>query len=208
MEMINQAIVRGLIILLLSTFIPSCAAIPELKVHYRLPPASDQLKGRRVVLALEDARTTKEILGQGAQEEIGNFSGHFTFSFAPHQKSGFKTGVFEVPDMVKEGFKRRLENMGAEVSFEQSPGEPKLLIVLNEFLLDLEDREWIAKTAYEARLVRDGTILSMQTISVNAQRFKFLFWGEADTILADVFTDMVNRLDVLKLFQRAGLMET
>ena len=117
-------------------------------------------------------------------------------------------GVFEVPDMVKEGFKRRLENMGAEVSFEQSPGAPKLLIVLNEFLLDLEDREWIAKTTYEAKLVRDGTILSMQTISVNAQRFKFLFWGEADTILADVFTDMVNRLDVPKLFQRAGLMET
>ena len=88
MEMINQAIVRGLIILLLPTLIPSCAAIPELKVHYRLPPASDQLKGKKVVLALEDARTTKEILGQGAQEEIGNFSGHFTFSFAPHRKPG------------------------------------------------------------------------------------------------------------------------
>lgn len=208
MEMINQAIVRGFIILSLSTVIPACATIPEIKVHYRLPPASDQLKGQTVVLAVEDARTTKEILRPGAQAEIGNFSGHFTFSFTPHGKAGFKMGLLEAPDMVKEGFKRRLENMGAAVSFKQSPGEPKLLIVLNEFLLDLEDRQWIAKTTYEAKLVKDGTILSMQTVSVNAQRFKFFVWGEADTILADVFTDMVNRLDVLRLFQRAGLLET
>jgi hypothetical protein len=192
----------------MATFIPACAAIPELKVHYRLPPESDQLKGKQIALSVEDARTTKEILGRGAKEKIGNFSGHFTFSFARHHQPGFKMGLFEAPDMIQEGFKRRLENMGAVVTGEQSPGEPKLLIVLNEFMLDLEDRQWIAKTTYEAKLVRDGAVLSMQTVSVNAQRFKFLFWGEADTILADVFTDMVNRLDVLKLFQRAGLMET
>ena len=156
MKVINQVITRGLIVFLLSAFMFSCASIPELKVHYQLPPRSDELKGKRVVLVIKDARMTKEILGQGAQKEFKNFSGNFSFSLARYNEPGFKIGIFQVPAMIREAFKRRLENLCLKVLFERSPAEPRLLIVLQEFLLDFQGRKWVAKMSYEARLVKDG----------------------------------------------------
>ena len=41
----------------------SCATVPELKVNYRLPPKSEVLKSKRVVVGFEDARASKDLMG-------------------------------------------------------------------------------------------------------------------------------------------------
>jgi ABC-type uncharacterized transport system auxiliary subunit len=206
MREINQALAKGLLILLLSALMVSCASIPELKVHYQLPPASEQLGGRAVVLVFEDARDTKEILGQGAKKELKNFSGNISFSVARHGDPGFKIGVFEFPAMMREAFKRRLENAGLTPIPEQLAGTPQLLVTLNDFNLDLVKRKWVVKIGYVAKLIRNGKVLSTQTISGQAERYKIVGTRGADAAFGEIFTDMINRLDVVRLFQQARLI--
>jgi len=207
MRGINQVLVNCLLIILLSVFIGSCASIPELKVLYQLPPTSDQLTGKNVFLVVEDARKTKEILKQGAKQEFGNFVGNISLSVARHNEAGFKIGLFEFTAMVKEGFKRRLGNAGLKVLHERSHGEPQLLIVVNDFMLDLVSRKWKAKMSYEAKLMRDAETLATQIIEGEAERLKLIGRKEADTVTGEIFTDIVNRLDLVRLFRQAGLIE-
>ena len=55
----NQMIIRGLLGVLLTVFVVSCASMPELKVLYKLPAPSNDLKGKKVFLAVEDAQEDK-----------------------------------------------------------------------------------------------------------------------------------------------------
>ena len=201
----NQMVIRGLLVVLLTVFVVSCASIPELKVLYKLPAPSNDLKGKKVFLAVEDVRKTKELFGEGAKQQFRNYIGNISLSVARYNETGFKIGPFPLPAMVKEGFKKRLENAGIEVLSERSHGEPQLLIVINRFILDLVDRTWIAKMSYEAKLMKEGTILAAQIIEGEAERVKVIGRKEADTVTGEMFTDMVNRLDLLRLFRQAKL---
>jgi hypothetical protein len=201
----NQMVIRGLLGVLLSLSVVSCASIPELKALYKLPAPSNDLKGKKVFLAVEDVRETKALFGEGAKQEFGNYVGNISLSVARYNETGFKIGPLQLPAMVKEGFKKRLENAEIEVLSGRSHGELQLLIVINRFILDLVDRTWIAKMSYEAKLMKDGTILAAQIIEGEAERVKVIGRKEADTVTGEIFTDMVNRLDLLRLFRQAKL---
>ena len=205
MKGINQAIAKSLPVILVCAFITSCASIPQLKVRYQLPPKSERLKGRKVVLMVKDARPKAVIVGNGAKEDFENFPGTISLSIARQNEPGLSIGLYDPPDLLKEGLRRKLENEGMELVSGQTLGEPELLIVLNEFLLDLVDRTWMVKMAYEAKLLKAGKVLVTRTVSGQAERFKLIGRDEADRAVGEIFTDMINRLDVLGLFQSAGL---
>ena len=205
MKSINQAISKSLPILLILAFMVSCASIPQLKVRYQLPPESDRLKGRKVVLVVKDARPRTYIVGNGAQEDFENFPGTVSLIIARQKEPGRAIGLYGPRGLIEEGFKRRLKNEGMEIVSRQTLGEPELLIVLNEFLLDLVDRRWMVTMSYEAKLLKEGRVLATRTVSGQAERFKLIGRDEADRALGEIFTDMINRLDVLGLFQSAGL---
>jgi hypothetical protein len=59
--------------------------------------------------------------------------------------------------------------------------------------------------SYEAKLIKDGTVLAAQIIEGEAERVKVMGRKEADTVTGEIFTDMVNRLDLSRLFQQAQL---
>ncbi len=202
----NQMVIRGLLSVLLTVFVVSCASLPELKVLYKLPAPSNDLKDKKIFLAVEDARKTKELFGEGAKQEFGNYVGNISLSVARYNEKGFKIGPFQLPAMVKEGFKKSLENAGLEVLPGRSHGELQLLIVINRFILDLVDRTWVAKMSYEAKLIKEGSILAAQIIEGEAERVKVIGRKEADTVTGEIFTDMVNRLDLLRLFRQAKLL--
>jgi hypothetical protein len=205
MRIKNQRVVRDLLSVLFIVLMAGCASIPELKVLYQLPAPSSDLEGKKVFLAVDDIRKTKTLFGEGAKQEFGNYAGNISLSVARYKETGFKIGPFQLPEMTKEGFRKRLENAGIEVLSERSHGEPQLLIVINRFTLDLVDRTWIAKMSYDAKLMKDGTVLAAQIIEGEAERVKVMGRKEADTVTGEMFTDMVNRLDLLRLFQKAQL---
>ena len=202
---INQGGKIAMVLVFVLVLMVSCTTVATLNITYRLPPRSDELKGKKLFLVIEDNRSVKDIIGSGAREDFKNFSGNPSFSLARHNEPGFRIGPYDVPSLFKEAMKRRLENSGAQVISDREVNRMGLIIVLQEVLLDLVDRKWVVNVGYEARLVRDGKILSKQTISGQAERLKLIGRGQADTVMGEIFTDMVNRLDVRRMFEQAGL---
>jgi hypothetical protein len=202
----NRAMRLFIGMLFILTAVTFCSTIPELKVTYRLPMRSDELKGKKVFIGFEDARKSKDLIGKGAKEQYKNFSGNITLLFSRGDEEGFRIGVYHIPALFKEVFKERLEYMGVEVVSEKKESEIEMVIVLKKLLLDLVERDWVVTMDYETKLLKDGEFLGSQTVSGQAQRLKLLGRRDADKVMGEIFTDVVNRLDVPRLFQQAGLI--
>jgi hypothetical protein len=182
----------------------ACSPLPYLEVNYRLPLRSESLKGQKVSLDLEDARPGKDMIGRGARDDFGGFSGNMSLAVARGAGTGVRMGVYEAPSLFKEAFQKRLENAGAEVLLIKEKGVPDLTVVIQKFLLDLVDRRWTVQMAYEARLSKDGKVFARQIVSGEGERMKIIGRDQADVILGEVFTDLVNRVDLDRLFREAG----
>jgi len=194
-----------IVVFSLFVLIFSCTKIQYIQVDYRLPPEKVDLKGKKVLLTFQDKRNPKNILGAGAKSDYKNFSNNFSYSLAKGTEKGFKIGVFDLPDLFMETFTNRLENSGLVVLKEKGGEDVELVIVLNEFLLDLVSRKWEFSMAYEARLVQEGELRTKQMFTGKGERLKLYGRKEADTVVGETFTDMVNQLNVERLFQQGGL---
>jgi hypothetical protein len=203
MKQANQ--VYGWSILLMMSFLCSCSPLPHLNVNYRLPTGTEALDGRTVFLTVEDGRPGSDILGPGAQEEFPGFSGNLSFSVARGAEAGFKIGVYDVLSLYREACERRLENEKIRIVKSQEAGEAVLKIVLQEFHLDLEKRTWKVRMAYEARLLRNGELLARQMISADGERLKLIGQTQADELVSEIFTDTLNKLNLVQLFRQGGL---
>jgi uncharacterized lipoprotein YajG len=160
----------------------SCATRSYINVNYQLPLSSYDLKGKKVFLEIKDMRTHQAVFTEQASTKFKNFTGRFETAFS-----------------------KRLENMGIEILTEQKETEPVIEIDLKKFILDLADGKWIAEISYEARLIKENRLLARETISANAKRYKWRSQGDVEKVLGEIFTDLVNDLDFVKLFQQANL---
>jgi hypothetical protein len=204
MRRINQGRNWILSILVLIS-LSACSPLPYLEVNYRLPLSSESLKGQKISLDLEDARPAKDMIGRGAREDFRGFSGNISLAVSRGEGSGVRTGVYEPPSLLREAFQKRLENAGAVVLSTKQKGVPDLTVIIQKFMLDLVDRRWTVQMACEARLSKDGRVLGRQIVSGEGERMKIVRREQADIILGEVFTDLVNRVDLDKLFREAGL---
>ncbi len=178
----------------------ACASKSYIDINYRLPVASDDLKGKRVFLECRDIRSDKTIFGRNAQAEFKHFTGLFAFSVNQGKKP-FVVGAFDLPSLFKEAFKRKFENSGLDVVTQKEKTIPVLEIVIKEFRLDLVDRKWVAAIRYDARLLKGDLLLVTKTISGNAERLKVIGQGDAEKVLGELFTEIVNRLNLGKLLE-------
>jgi hypothetical protein len=194
-----------LLVLTLSFLFAACASVPYVSVNYRIPAGASPSKGQTVALVTVDERKTKEVIGSGARQDYKNYSGDISYSLTKGTGSSFKIGVFDAPALLGEAMKAKLKNEGVLVV--SDPGESDMLLELGlkEFSLDLVKREWQFQMSYEGRLIREGRTLSKQEISGKAERAKIFQRREADKVVEELFTDLVNRFDLERLFQKAGL---
>jgi uncharacterized lipoprotein YajG len=176
------------LVMLIGVLGAACATKSYINVNYRLPLSSYDLKGKKVFLEIKDMRSDKAVFGEKAKTKFKDF-----------------TGLFILPSLFEAAFSRRLENMGIEILTEQKETEPVIEIDLQNFLLDLADRKWVAEISYEARFIKENRLLARETISGSAKRYKLLSQGDVEKVLGEIFTDMVNNLDFRKLFQQAEL---
>ena len=192
-------------VMLIGVLVLACATKSYINVNYRLPLSSYDLKGKKVFLEIKDMRSDKAIFGEKAKTKFKNFTGLFLFSLSQGEQKDYVIGAFYLPSLFEAAFSRRLENMGIEILTEQKEAEPVIEIDLQNFLLDLADRKWVAEISYEARLIKENRLLARETISGSAKRYKLLSQGDVEKVLGEIFTDMVNNLDCRKLFQEAEL---
>lgn len=202
MQRTTQLILLLVYIWVIGAVVGACASKSYIDVNYRLPVASDDLKGKRVFLECRDIRSDKTIFGQNAQAEFKHFTGLFALS-VDQGKKPFVAGAFDLPSLFKEAFKRRLENSGLDVIKQPEKTTPVLEIVIREFRLDLVDRKWVAGIKYEARLLKGDLLLVTTTISGDAERLKVIGQRDAEKVLGEIFTEIVNQLNLRKLLDRA-----
>ena len=202
-ESLNQGCILGILAALL--FAQACSSsIAYVQLNDRLPAKATALAGKKAFLAVEDERKTKDFAGRGVKREFINFSETIAYSVKKETEPALKLGLYDVPSLVREAFRLRVENEGVEVVSERKAGQVELILALQEFSLDLVDRNWKMKFGYEVRLVKDSNVLAKQFANGEAERLKLLGTEQADTVVGDLFADVMNRLNVTKLFRDAG----
>ncbi len=210
MRMINQGRRVALRALLMVTVLVSCASIPILEINYRIPLDSNSLEGKEVAFRVEDDRADKNMIGPGAEKDLEQWTGDFYLSLSKGTKRGFRKGIYDLPQMLEETFRKRLETEGVKVVEASGKEHPELVIALKGFLLDLTtvsvvEKKWVATLEYEARLKNADGTMAKQIISGRQEKTKLIGLKQANEMLGDFFTDAVNRLDFERLFEQAGL---
>jgi len=181
----------------------ACSTKPFLIVHYQLPASAEALAGKAVSLVITDIREPKSFLSQRAKKSLPEFNETYSLVVLNADGSGNLLGVYEVDALLAETFKQRLKNLGLQVSSSANQGQYELEIKLKEFKLDLAGRNWVVNMSYQANLSKNSRLLAMESVNGSAQRLKVLGTGDAEKLLGELLTDMVNKLDLVKLFQQA-----
>ena len=193
-----------LIILLVAIATSFCASKNFLKVNYQLPTESVELKETRVALTVKDVRENPTIVTKSAKQALKNFTGHFALIVAKENKDDKLVGAFGLSSMIREIFKHRLENAGVQVVTEEDFGDSIVEIVLKEFKLDLQNRKWIIKMNYQANLIKQNRVVAGETITGSAERLRVISGKNAEMVIGELVTDVVNRLNLNDLLQAAG----
>jgi hypothetical protein len=64
------------------------------------------------------------------------------------------------------------------------------------------DRKWVLRMSYQAGLTRQTGVVAEESVNGSAERVKVMGKTDAEKILGELVTDMVNKLDVATLFQK------
>jgi uncharacterized lipoprotein YajG len=181
----------------------ACAPKPFLKVQYQLPSPSNTLDGKKVALAVSDLRAKKTLLSETAKMSLKNFNETFSLVVLREDGSGNLIGVYDLVSLLTEVFQRRLKNEGIQVVAVADNSLPELKIEISKLQLDFAERKWIVSMTYRASLLDNGTLLSKESVSGEAERLKVMGKSDAEKILGELLTDMANKLNLVSLFQQA-----
>ncbi|MBE9545529.1 MAG: hypothetical protein IMF02_13615 [Proteobacteria bacterium] len=192
-----------LIALAVAVLASACASKPFLKVQYQLPSSSTALTGERLSLTISDRRNDDAFLSANAKKSLKNFNGTYSLVVLRDDGSGNLIGAYDLDSLLKEIFKQRLENESVQVIASADNADASLEIQIKEFKLDLVDRKWVLRMSYQASLSKNSGMLAKESVNGSAERLKVMGKSDAEKILGELVTDMVNKLNVSKLFQQA-----
>jgi uncharacterized lipoprotein YajG len=193
------------VLLLVATLGCSCAKKSYIDVDYRLPSAADTLAGRTVFVETRDLRSDTEIFNKRAKERFGNFTGLFALSLETTDKQQKVLGAYTLPALFEAAINQRLQKLGVAVASESSPSVPVFQININQFHINLVGQKWMADISYEASLTQDTQLVAREVVTGNAERLKVMGSGGAEKVIGEIFTEMINRLNIERLFQQAKL---
>ena len=204
MALICRHIRAVLIILLIAITTSFCASKNFLRVNYQLPTQPVELKETRVALTVKDKRENPTIVTKSAQKALKNFTGDFALIVAQEKKEDKLVGAFGLSSMIREIFRHRLENAGVQVVTQEDFEDAIVEIVLKEFSLDLQNRKWIITMNYQANLIKQNRIVAGETITGSAERLRVISGKNAEFVIGELVTDVVNRLNLNELLKAAG----
>lgn len=192
-----------LIAMAVAVLTSACASKPFLKVQYQLPSSSTALTGESLSLAISDRRNDDAFLSANASKSLKNFNGIYSLVVLRDDGSGNLIGAYDFDSLLREIFKQRLENEGLQVITGADNADASLEIIVKEFKLDLAGSKWLLRMSYQAGLSRNSGILAKESVNGSAERLKVMGKSDAEKILGELVTDIVNKLNVTGLFQQA-----
>jgi hypothetical protein len=176
-----------------------------MNVQYQLPALAGGPIPRSVVIVFEDDRKSSAFLTRSAREELEGFSDVYALTVSRPGRGSELKGAYPLGPLFTEILRYRLEDSGVKVMPPGADADAELNLVLKEFQLDFGDRKWSASVAYETRLLKNGTLLSMQAVTGNAERVMFMKKADAEKVVGELVSDAINQMDLTGLFKRAGL---
>ena len=189
------------IILLVAIATTFCASKNFLVVNYKLPVEREISGETSVSLVFKDYREDQAILSKNARTALKNFSGNFTLIVSQENKNDRLAGAFSLHSLIRQIFKNRLENAGIRVASEGESRETVVEIILKVFKLDLVERKWVINMTYQANLVRQNRFAAGETITGSAERLRVVGSKDAELVIGELITDVVNRLNLGELFK-------
>jgi hypothetical protein len=205
MKSMHHLTKKFFIVLITVFFANACATTSYIAIDYHLPPQSTILTGKNIYIEVVDARVGQSLFGPTAQNTFKYFTGKFSLTLARENEKGTLIGAFDLLPLFQETVTRHLQNMGAQVLTTRENNTPFLKIEITSFHLDLMGRKWISDITYDALLIRDNQILTRQSISGQAERAKVIGSAQGQTVIGEIFTDVVNQLNMNDLFLKAKL---
>jgi ABC-type uncharacterized transport system auxiliary subunit len=187
-----------------AALLAGCASTRTLQVNYHLPAAAAAASQPQMALSIVDKRVDMQILGPGAREILKDFAGRLILVVVTPDQTEQLTAAYDLNTTFYEAFKRRLEQAGVVVLPKGTAADRLLEVHLKEFYLEAIGSKWTLKAAYNAVMLHNDQETANQTASGSAERFKTMGRGEAEKLLSDVVTDMVNKLDIAKLLDGPG----
>jgi hypothetical protein len=181
----------------------ACSNKPFLVVQYQSPSSTGTLAGKEVSQVITDDRATKTFLSENAKKSFREFNETYSLVVLKEDGSGDLLGIYKIDALLNEIFKQRLNSLGLQVSPPAKQSEYEFEIKLKEFKLDLVKRKWIVNMSYQANLSKNSRLLAMESVSGSAERLKVMGHRDAEKLIGELLTDMVNKLDLVKLFQKA-----
>lgn len=200
---LSKQLVLMTLTIVMAILVSACASKPFLKVQYQLPSASTALTGERISLAVSDRRNDDSFLSSNAKKSINDFNGIYSLVVLRADGSGNLIGAYDLDSLLKEIFKQRLENEGLQVVATDADADASLEIQLKEFKLDIVDHKWVLQMSYQAGLSKNRGLIAKESVNGSAERLKVMGKSDAEKILGELVSDMVNKLDVAKLLQQA-----
>ena len=155
-----------------------------------------------VALTIVDVRKDNASLSANAKKSLKNFNNTYSLVVLHDNGHGNLIGAYDLNSLLKEIFKQRLENEGGHVIINPENADASLEIQLKEFKLDIVKRKWMLRMSYQAGLSKNSGLVAKESINGSAERLKVMGKSNAEKILGELVTDMVNKLDVAKLFQQ------
>ena len=192
------------IVLFAALLTGSCASKNYLVVNYQLPSETAAAQGTEISLRFEDKRAEQAIVTQNAKKALKDFSGNFTLIVSSDSNNERLVGAFSLSSLIETIFRQRLENAGIRVASEDQGKPTALQIVLKEFTLDLVKRKWVVQMTYQANLLKQNRLVSGESITGNAERLRVVGSKDAEKVIGELITDVVNRMDLDALFRSAG----
>jgi len=159
--------------------------------------------GKEAFVSVEDVRKDKRTLGAVAALRFEESGGLISLSVAKGDGPGQIRGIYQPPALLKEALESRLKHEGIRV-VQEGASSTGMSVLLNSFFLDRAARKWTVAISYEARLLREGEVVSSQIVSGEAERLDIMGTEQADVVLSELLTDVVNKLDLNKLLRASG----
>jgi ABC-type uncharacterized transport system auxiliary subunit len=202
----DRNMVRLLVLFFFITMIIcGCASKPYLDLTYQLPAPSASQKGNLVCLTVKDTRQNKTLFSNAAKKEFQNFNGLFNLSIVDIHKNQSQLGTYKIEELFQKTLAKRMQNMGIKVQKRCMDQTPVMQVDIKTFKIDLVDHRWKASVGYDAIFTRDGKKKVKETITGNAERIKVVGSKAAQTVVEELFTDMINRLDINRLYDQSIL---
>jgi hypothetical protein len=198
---INSRIRTISIILVVAVLSSFCASKNFLTVNYQLPRESVEPEGSRVVLRVKDLREDPSVVTPSAKKALKDFTGNFALIVVQENRKDRLVGAYSLSSMIREVFYQRLKNAGVQVVTDEDIGVPIVEIVLKEFKLDLVSRKWVITMNYQANLIKQNQFVAGEKITGSAERLRVVSGKNAELIIGDLVSDVVNRLNLNEFLQ-------